>query len=52
MNNQIKYEYIKRLWYLQDGVIFTRWGISPLRFPVRIKTGGAIQSSMLTADST
>ncbi|EPZ2144330.1 HNH endonuclease [Escherichia coli] len=39
MNNQIKYEHIKRLWYLQDGVIFTRWGNKPVAFSGKDKDG-------------
>lgn len=26
MNNEIKFQHIKRLWYLEDGVIKTRHG--------------------------
>lgn len=32
MNNELKYNHIKRLWYLQDGVIYTRWGNKPVAF--------------------
>ncbi|ELO4274970.1 HNH endonuclease [Escherichia coli] len=39
MNNQIKYEHIKRLWYLRDGVIFTRWGNKPVAFSGKNKDG-------------
>lgn len=39
MNNQIKYEHIKRLWYLRDGVIFTRWGNKPVAFSGKDKDG-------------
>lgn len=32
MNNEIKFKHIKRLWYLQDGVIYTRHGNRPIKF--------------------
>lgn len=32
MNNKIKFNHIKRLWFLKDGVIFTRWGNKPVAF--------------------
>lgn len=39
MSNQIKYEYVKRLWFLQGGVIFTRWGNKPVAFTCKDKNG-------------
>lgn len=33
MSNKIKFEHIKKLWYLKDGVIYTRWGNKPKTFP-------------------
>lgn len=39
MSNQIKYEYVKRLWFLQGGVIFTRWGNKPVAFSGKDKDG-------------
>ncbi|HCS4743089.1 TPA: HNH endonuclease [Escherichia coli] len=39
MNNKIKFEYIKRLWFLKDGVIFTRWGNKPVAFSCIDKDG-------------
>ncbi|MED9268496.1 HNH endonuclease [Escherichia coli] len=39
MNNVIKFEHIKRLWYLKDGVIFTRWGNKPVAFFFNDKDG-------------
>ncbi|HEI3484674.1 TPA: hypothetical protein SI347_004710 [Escherichia coli] len=32
MSNVIKFDHIKRLWYLQDGVIKTRHGNRPIKF--------------------
>ncbi|MFN1928926.1 HNH endonuclease [Escherichia coli] len=32
MNNELKFQHIKRLWYLKDGLIFTRWGNKPVAF--------------------
>ena len=32
MKNEIKFNHIKRLWYLKDGVVFTRWGNKPVSF--------------------
>ena len=32
MNNEIKFQHIKRLWYLKDGVIYTRWGNKEVSF--------------------
>lgn len=39
MNSKIKFEFIKRLWYLKDGVIFTRWGNKPVAFSSKNKDG-------------
>lgn len=39
MNNEIKFNYIKRLWHLQDGVIYTRWGNKPVAFAGKDKSG-------------
>ncbi|EFD6892216.1 HNH endonuclease [Escherichia coli] len=39
MNNKIKFEYIKRLWFLKDGVIFTRWGNKPVSFSCETGNG-------------
>lgn len=39
MNNELKYNYIKRLWHLQDGVIYTRWGNKPVAFASKDKDG-------------
>lgn len=39
MNNEIKFNYIKRLWHLQDGVIYTRWGNKPVAFASKDKDG-------------
>lgn len=43
MNNQIKYEHIKRLWYLQDGVIYTRYGNKPVAFSSKAGNGRRFQ---------
>lgn len=32
MNNEIKFQHITRLWYLEDGVIKTRHGNRPIKF--------------------
>lgn len=32
MNNEIKFQHIKRLWYLEDGVIKTRHGNRAIKF--------------------
>lgn len=39
MNNESKFEYMKRLWCLQDGVIYTRYGNKPVAFSGRKKDG-------------
>lgn len=44
MNNEIKFEYIKKLWYLKDGVIYTRWGNKPKTFPSKNNKGRRLQS--------
>ncbi|EFM1881934.1 HNH endonuclease [Escherichia coli] len=36
MRNEIKYQHIKRLWCLKDGVIFTRWGNKPVSFSCKV----------------
>ncbi|EFC1475416.1 HNH endonuclease [Escherichia coli] len=32
MNNAIKFNHIRRLWFLKDGVVFSRWGNKPVSF--------------------
>lgn len=39
MNNEIVFNHIKRLWYLQNGVIFTRCGNKPVAFSSKDKGG-------------
>ncbi|WP_215263078.1 HNH endonuclease [Escherichia coli] len=39
MNNKIKFQHIKRLWYSKDGVVFTRYGNKPVAFSGKDKTG-------------
>ncbi len=39
MNNEFKFRHIKRLWYLEDGVIFTRWGNKPVVFSGKNREG-------------
>ncbi|EPW7761752.1 HNH endonuclease [Escherichia coli] len=39
VNNQIKFNHIKKLWYLKDGVIYSRWGNKPVSFASKDKTG-------------
>lgn len=39
MNNEIVFKHIKRLWYLQGGVIFTRCGNKPVAFSSKDKDG-------------
>ncbi|MBZ8421595.1 HNH endonuclease [Escherichia coli] len=39
MNNELKYNHIKRLWYLEGGVIYTRWGNRPVAFANKGKGG-------------
>lgn len=36
MSNVIKFDHIKRLWYLKNGVVFTRWGNKPVAFSSRV----------------
>ncbi|MDH4737905.1 HNH endonuclease [Escherichia coli] len=38
MNNE-KFNHIKRLWYLKEGVIFTRYGDKPVSFAAKKTTG-------------
>lgn len=42
MNNE-KFNHIKRLWYLKDGVIYTRWGNKPKTFPGKTGNGRRFQ---------
>ncbi|EFE3317949.1 HNH endonuclease [Escherichia coli] len=44
MNNEIKFQHIKRLWYLKDGVIFSRWGNKPVAFSSKDKGGRRMQA--------
>lgn len=37
MNNKLKFEHIKRMWYLKDGVVYSRWGNKPVAFPSKGK---------------
>ncbi|MGO0383628.1 HNH endonuclease signature motif containing protein [Escherichia coli] len=37
MNNEIKFQHIKRMWYLKDGVIYTRYGDKPVAFASKDK---------------
>lgn len=39
MNSAIKFQHIKRLWHLKDGVIYTRWGNKPVSFSGKDKNG-------------
>lgn len=39
MNNELKYNHIKRLWYLQGGVVYTRWGNKPVSFANKTNNG-------------
>lgn len=39
MNNEIAFKHIKRLWYLQGGVIFTKCGNKPVAFSSKDKDG-------------
>ncbi|MCZ0520477.1 HNH endonuclease [Escherichia coli] len=39
MRNKIKFDHIKRLWFLKDGVIFTRWGNKPVSFSCKSRGG-------------
>lgn len=43
MSNKIKFEHIKKLWYLKDGVIYTRWGNKPKTFPSKSNGGRRFQ---------
>lgn len=43
MNNVIKFEHIKRLWYLKDGVVFTRYGNKPVAFSSKTGNGRHFQ---------
>lgn len=42
MNNE-KFNHIKRLWYLKDGVIYTRYGDKPVSFSSKVRTGRRFQ---------
>lgn len=37
--NKEKFNHIKRLWYLKNGVVFTRWGNKPVSFSCKDKSG-------------
>ncbi|WP_097451733.1 HNH endonuclease signature motif containing protein [Escherichia coli] len=39
MNNEIKFQHIKRLWYLKDGVVFSRRTGGPVSFSSKEKSG-------------
>lgn len=39
MNNELKFNHIKRLWYLQGGVVYTRYGNKPVSFSGKNKKG-------------
>ncbi|EIS2831176.1 HNH endonuclease [Escherichia coli] len=41
--NELKFEHIKKLWYLKDGVIYTRWGNKPKTFPSKTGDGRRFQ---------
>ncbi|MCH4774776.1 HNH endonuclease [Escherichia coli] len=43
MNNELKYNHIKRLWYLEGGVIYTRWGNRPVAFANKTNNGRRFQ---------
>ena len=43
MNNEIKFEYIKRLWYLQDGIIYSRHTGKPVSFAGKSGNGRRLQ---------
>lgn len=43
MNNELKYNHIKRLWYLEGGVIYTRWGNRPVAFACKTGNGRRFQ---------
>lgn len=43
MRNKIKFDHIKRLWFLKDGVIFTRWGNKPVAFANKTNNGRRFQ---------
>ncbi|BBA62692.1 HNH endonuclease signature motif containing protein [Escherichia coli] len=43
MNNKIKFEHIKKLWYLKDGVIYTRYGNKPVSFSSKNSKGRRFQ---------
>ncbi|HDC0286649.1 TPA: HNH endonuclease [Escherichia coli] len=43
MNNELKFRHIKRLWYLEDGVIFSRWSNKPVAFSCKDKDGRRFQ---------
>lgn len=43
MSNKIKFEHIKKLWYLKDGVIYTRYGNKPVSFSGKTGDGRRFQ---------
>lgn len=43
MSNKIKFEHIKKLWYLKDGVIYTRYGNKPVSFSGKAGDGRRFQ---------
>lgn len=42
-NNELKFNHIKKLWYMKDGVIYTRYGNKPVAFPCKTKNGYRFQ---------
>ncbi|EON5138992.1 HNH endonuclease signature motif containing protein [Escherichia coli] len=43
MNNEIKFQYIKRHWYLEGGVIYTKRGNKPMSFASKTTNGYRFQ---------
>lgn len=43
MRNKIKFDHIKRLWYLQGGVVYTRYGNKPVAFASKTNNGRRFQ---------
>lgn len=43
MNNELKFQHVKRLWYLKGGVVYTRWGNKPVAFSGKTKHGYRFQ---------
>lgn len=44
MNNELKFQHVKRLWYLKGGVIYTRWGNKPVAFASKTDSGRRFQN--------